>query len=244
MPANSPPLRIVGTSRGTIDRSLQLRGPSARLCTLRQRAGRRSHPHEEKSARNGRSFDVSRSLRYQSRCRLEWRGVSSGRDRGWRSAHTTVQGLEGRLDGRSVEWKGETGPTKGRGDLSYGETRAQGERRDENDATAATAATETAEKGVADCVAHRDSKRVSRGKVHGLVGRRDSCTMPEIPGGLRFRALFQTLRLPHGDFSTSSLRPFLLLLTLTWLFPRKYPGVRDDAVRDLETIKYHRTRFI
>lgn len=41
------------------------------------------------------------------------------------------------------------------------------------------------------------------GKVHGLVGRRDSCTMPEIPGGLRFRALFQTLRLPHGDFSFS-----------------------------------------
>lgn len=79
---------------------------------------------------------------------------------------------------------------------------------------------------MADCVAHAGvgSERVSRGKVHGLVGRRDSCTMPEIPGGLRFRALFQTLRLPHGDFSFLS----TLLRTLFFrarffsrLFPRR-----------------------
>lgn len=104
--------------------------------------------------------------------------------------------------------KGETRGRRQRQGISRtGETRAQGERRDENDGGDGAA-----EKGVADCVAHRGSKRVSRGRVRSLVGRRDSCTMPEIPGGLRFRALFQTLRLPHGDFSPSFPRSFLLLL--------------------------------
>lgn len=101
---------------------------------------------------------------------------------------------------------------------------------------------------MADCVAHAGvgSERVSRGKVHGLVGRRDSCTMPEIPGGLRFRALFQTLRLPHGDFSflSSLLRTlFFRARFFSRLFPREHRGVarvrpctsRGDGVYTLPT---------
>ena len=123
--ANSSPLRI--QSEPWIDLSTgygvsfvsTLHTSSAEPGVDRIRHGRRKAP------RNGRSFDVSRSLRYQSRCRLEWRGVSSGRDRGWRAAHSSVQGLEGRLDGRSVEWKGETqgrdeGEEAEAGDLSHG----------------------------------------------------------------------------------------------------------------------------
>lgn len=70
--------------------------------------------------------------------------------------------------------------------------------------------------------------------------------MPEIPGGLRFRALFQTLRLPHGDFSflSSLLRTlFFRARFFSRLFPREHRGVarvrpctsRGDGVYTLPT---------